>query len=501
MSENTPELLPEVSRFVKKVERVEKNPLPDIKEVSPDYLRIADKIAEISGGWNPVEIFGADNEADQKAEFLEAFKDKENKKEYNPVFDYKVAQEMDLAGKREELAGLLGDLRKLRPGFSDIDRKARAALYYKIKDDLATCDLIEGLQNKPPSKTDPGETEEEKIERIRRNEGLISRALHSKYRGYSDSLGQEAGEIYRGMLVKDEGGQEKAKGILSEEEQSWLREKQFTPPEIKAAFEWAMERLGIPHGSGTSGYRVILDKKATSIDVRDKSASGLMIVIPDPDKKDKDVSGERLLELIAHEICGHARQSLNGQRLFVLGGGPLKFDDETLYEGLAMRLERDFRQKYLGETEASPLPFYAFGIQAAENGASFYQVFSQIYEKSKAVPAERLPILHGKDVNTEEEILKHVWKVTYRIFRGHLDTSNVNRFANPKDLVYLNGWLIDKQLVEQGYGHINEAAVFASGGLQYVADYNLEEGDLPYKFMDVAGQYWTEVLKPQMTRS
>jgi len=476
MSEVSVSLLPEVAKFTAKSEaKPNKVPLPTLVEINPFYLKIADRIAEISGTWNPVEIFTADNVTKEKEEFFKRFKDHQ---EYNPVFNYSHAQSMDLTKDRETLMGLLRELRGSavpKGGESDVNRKARAALYYKIRDDLATCDLVDGFNAG--------------------DEAKISSALHTKYRKYEDALGEEAEKIYQAMLGGEEPEKKEIKARLSAEEITLLKNQQFDAEGIKKAFEWAMDQCGMPHDrQDKPGYRVVIDEKATEIDVRDKTANGSTIVIP----RNRKVSGDKLLRLIMHEIVGHARQSLNGSELFRLGGGKLKPDDETLYEGLAMRLEENFRKEYLGEAVVTPMPFYAFSVKAAENGASFWDVFSDLYKKLKAVPPDKLPILRDPSAY-EGEILKEAWKYTYRVFRGHLDTSNKKSpFANPRDLVYLNGWLTDKQLVQKGHGHINEAAVFASGALQMVADYELKEENLPYKFKDVARAYWSEVLKPQM---
>ena len=64
-----------------------------------------------------------------------------------------------------------------------------------------------------------------------------------------------------------------------------------------------------------SGFAVTVDEKTTSIDVRDKSAKGPTVFIP----KQKKMNGIELLKLIGHEIEGHARQSINGERLFLIG--------------------------------------------------------------------------------------------------------------------------------------------------------------------------------------
>ncbi len=68
-----------------------------------------------------------------------------------------------------------------------------------------------------------------------------------------------------------------------------------------------------------------------------------------------------------------------------------------------------------------------------------------------------------------------------------------------KDISYLRGWLVDKQLCQLGYGHINEAAIMTcQRGLEFMAQFDVSEKDLPYPYKDVTTKYWEQVLKPQM---
>lgn len=85
--------------------------------------------------------------------------------------------------------------------------------------------------------------------------------------------------------------------------------------------------------------------------------------------------------------------------------------------------------------------------------------------------------------------------------RGHIDTTNNSSFAMAKDLCYIRGWLLDRQLREKGLGHLNEAAIIARGGLQLLAEFRLSESDLPLPYRDVATKYWQKVLKPQLSRN
>ena len=82
--------------------------------------------------------------------------------------------------------------------------------------------------------------------------------------------------------------------------------------------------------------------------------------------------------------------------------------------------------------------------------------------------------------------------------RGHTDTSNKKKFAMAKDLSYLRGYMMDKQLVDNDLGMINEEGVISSGALAMLAELNIEEKDIPVKHQDLDIKYFNEVLLPQM---
>jgi hypothetical protein len=219
--------------------------------------------------------------------------------------------------------------------------------------------------------------------------------------------------------------------------------------------------------------------------------------------EDRKVSGITLGDLMAHEIEGHARQSMNGIKMFMLGGGRLKMDGEALYEGLGMRFGEDFRLRFFGDASGSPAPWYTLAAKLASEGGSFSDIFKDLFDRQMRVklnvaPGQELqidPTEHAKKIS---QVKKSAWSATYRTMRGHVDTSNPLGFAMTKDLGYLHGWLADKQLREAGYGGINEMAVIQSGGLQMLARLGVEATDMPYPHKDVVKKYIFEVLLPRL---
>lgn len=182
----TQETPPEITDFLDKKVRVTEKPLPKIEDIDSRLVEMADRVAEISGTWNPVEIYTADpdNIKQEQESFFEAFA---NGEAYNPQFIYSYAKGLDLTQQRGQLMQLLSEVRQLQvSSTNEADRLSSMALYFKIKDDLATCDLVEGIKA--------------------RDEQKISQALKQKYRGTDPPLIAAAQKEYERRIQADETG-------------------------------------------------------------------------------------------------------------------------------------------------------------------------------------------------------------------------------------------------------------------------------------------------------
>lgn len=477
--------------------------IPRIEKLPRELVKIAENVAHISGTWNPVEIYTADENiiSEERKKVFEAY---DKNEEYNPYLSYSYAQSLNLKPSQLLLEKELHKLRQFgekkkkfwqkngkKSGKLTLDRGTRlfrTALYYKIKDDLATCQLVDGIKS-----TD---------------EDVISSALKLKYPGTDQNLMDNATAEYIRLIHEGDDEDEdtlvpKEDGLLSKEEISWLKKREFTPEQTSEAFKWALQQYGILRTTSNGrGFYVKSSGKATSIDVRSKSADGPTVFIPTD--RSKPISAYTLLSLMAHEIEGHARQDVNGEELFFLGGGRLKIDNEELYEGLGLRYEFDAKRKLYGVTNTAPSPYYTFASRMAEEGNTFFDIFKDQMEKRLRVHLKK-PLLTagenlsiGVDQKKMDQIKRQSWLTTYRVMRGHIDMSNKKKFAMTKDLGYLRGFLMDKQLRDNDLGFLNEEGIMAKGGLAMLAELKVDENTIPIPFKDVTTKYWEEVLKPQM---
>ncbi len=464
----------------KKITDGAEQPLELNPELFPkELLIIAEKLQELTQTWNPVEFVTASKESirREKAIFMESY---QADQEYNPQFDYPGVANLDINTQevRQQLEEMLHQVRVF-PTTSEQDRLARTVLYFKIKDDIATIDIFEGIRN--------------------RDEKQIKAGMTAKYAGTDHFLVAVAEKLYKEKCQDSENNLVESQSLLSQEDQELLTNFIADAAAQKKAYDWMLQQYGVMRSENNpQGFKVVISSQVTSTDVRDKSAEPMTIYIPE----DKQTTGKELVKLLAHEIEAHVRQSMNGLK-YVVGGGSLKVDDETLYEGLAKRNDETLARELFGDESGIPLPFYTLAIKKAETGASFVEIFTDQVERRlhvelKIDPQTAINFENEAVQQQMEKVMSGAWMTTYRVMRGHIDTSNPEGFAFAKDLAYLRGWLIDKQLTERGLGHLNEAAILQTNALPLMGRFRLAEQDLPFPYHELAKKYCLEVLLPEL---
>lgn len=458
--------------------------MEDISSLSAEEQKerlhlILDQLEQISGSWNMVEIYTPSNVVAEKKKFLEANSKGEM---HNPRFEYEYAESFDLGDSRIKLEKILHHVKRYRPSPKNrFLRLARIALYTKVKEDLATCDVAEGLQTG--------------------NEELVKKGLNVIYAPSSDLIREEEAKRFIkacNPLSKDK----KMEKALSDEEIQYLKGLELSPEDMKNAIEWGLKEEGLfrENDQDRVGFRVEISDDVESIDVRHRSKNGPTIFIPNRPRP-----AAEFLPVMEHEFY-HVRQSVNGQKLFRLGGGSLSLSDEQLYEGVALAGEERFRKKQFGYDVEKPPRLYAEAIEMAEQGASFHEIFTHLMKKNlhailKISPDIELPSkdeIKEKDWKTAET---RSWKVAYRVMRGHINTDKKPKekaYAMRKDLAYTAGELTYKALEEKGYGHYVEAAIASGrGGLAMMGEFDLSSGDLPHPGKDVTVRYMQMLLEKQ----
>lgn len=475
---------PQIERFLENRAKAESGAVEPVvleKDKFPvELLALAEQLQEITKTWNPVEFVTASSESikREKAKVFESYKTGE---EYNPAFEYPGVDNasIDVEAAEKQIREIRQQVLAFQPT-NEAERLAKIAFHYKVQDDLASIGLIKGLRQK--------------------DETMIKDAMNIKYPRTDRSL-MAAVEAEYEEFIEETAHPTKITDapILNPEQQKLLKDSKIDAQGIKEAFEWVLKEYGILKSDETpQGFEVIVDPEATGIDVRDKSSKPLTIFIP----ADREMSGQKLLEMLGHEIESHARQSMNGLSL-AIGGGALKVDDETLYEGLARQRDQEFNETYFGEKDTSPTMLYVMAMKQAENGDSFAQIFKEMVDKRLHL---YLGINKDQELNYESEevqkklpdALNEAWKYTYRVMRGHTDTSNKEKYSFGKDAAYTRGLHVQEQLSQAGYSFVNEAAIMQLNALPLLGRVKLEEQDLPHPFQDIRKRYCFEVLLPKL---
>jgi len=471
---------PQTSKFFENRQSPDRVPASELS-IPPEFLPLAERLEGLTQTWNPVEFVTASSTSIKKeqATLFENFK---AGTEYNPTFEYPRLDtlNLDVEAVHAELRAMLNEVRKFKPS-NEQERIAKVTFYYKIRDDLATVMLIRGMQNK--------------------DEDLIRRAMNVKYASLDDSLLATAHQFYSELTSTQKTETQPEPTLLTTEQQSTLKTHELDAQGIKEAFEWVLNKYGIlrtENDDPSKGFTVVITDEVTGIDVRDKSEQPMTIFIP----TSRRVTADKLLELMYHEIEGHARQSMNGLK-YKIGGGTLRIDEETLYEGLAKRLDERFQKEFMGVETGKPGPFYTLAIDSAEKGNSFYQIFSeqvsyQLHVLLKIFPDVELDFSSPEVQAKLDEAMKRAWTTTYRVMRGHTDTTNAAGYAFSKDLAYLRGWLLDRELKAKGVEHYNEAAVLQTNALPLLGRVALQNSDLDHPFQDATKEYCFEVLLPKL---
>lgn len=251
--------------------------------------------------------------------------------------------------------------------------------------------------------------------------------------------------------------------LLSERERFKLQHLKFDAEEIRKYFWRAAKMYGFEE---TRPIKV--SALATSIDVRDKSSVGPIVVIP----QDRKVSGLKLLELIAHEIEGHWRDSENAQAVLpLLGGGALKASDEILYEGHAMTLESQTKLALKGLPSEAAKPWYILAIDLASKGNSFSQTASSLFSRMR--PTE----------NDDEATYRQVWTTCLRVYRGLRNTTdNSYGYALAKDQAYFAGQILANELHANGLGYLLDFSTLSISDLvTLAATFKIKLTDIEYR--------------------
>ncbi|MEX0895322.1 MAG: hypothetical protein WDZ94_00080 [Patescibacteria group bacterium] len=316
---------------------------------------------------------------------------------------------------------------------SEYDDLIQSCLRYMIKDNLQTTQLMQGLANGNPD--------------------FIQHSYNFKY-GKSE---KSTARIAKDFLT------------FREVDEPRYDEQLFDARDIEKYFRLVLSRYGIE-------YNVVLSNNAMAIDVRDKSQTGGSIHIP----IQKKVRKKRLIELISEEIESHCLQSSNARKMFGIGGGKLKYDEEILYEGYAMYNYSRLPKLFRSDESSHNLPFYIMPllIDKASNGASFQDLFQEAAYLVEQYGAKK----DAREINAS------AWKLVLRIKRGFKDLDESAGYYLNKDSGYMVGMLVCKDFVANGKEKYVSFLNFPLKLIPEFLKFSFDGVRVPYTFQNLAGK-------------
>lgn len=363
-----------------------------------------ERIAKVAMQLNPVELITPTNAASEKKAFIKTY---ENGFSVNPSFLYqkgKLRQAVKAGKELEKLLEAYKGLEKYYPATKLGEAQEAAVkniILDRINDAIVTSEMAQAI--------------------LDGDDSALAELSIEKYGAPTCEMFAMA---YR--AATDEEFEEVGQPAFDAETIKYLKGQEYDAEEIMYYFTRVLELYGI------EDWIVVIDDKATAIDVRDKNLAGRpMVVIP----VNRKVNGMKLLELIGHEIECHLRSSENSRyfwsQILTDEYQPLvpllaKSDNEFLYEGYAKKNDVCVTGK-----DGVPTPNYLLAMDQARRGESFATTFEAI---------AGFEIQNGTKL---EKAYSKAWTATYRVFRGATYAKNdvvKNGYLFTKDFAYFGGY-------------------------------------------------------------
>ena len=366
-------------------------------------LNTCERIASLAMQLNPVELVTPTNAATEKKSFIKTYN---NGYCVNPNFSYQKGKLRKAVRVGKELEALIETYKRLEKSYpaTRLDEKQEKAvkniILSRLIDAVITAEMAQAI--------------------LDGNDEVLASLSAEKYglptcemigKAYEAATQEETEEIGPAFVV---------------DVAEYLKGLEFDAEEIMFYFNRVLELYGI------EDWVVVIDDKATAIDVRDKNSAGRPLVVIPVNRK---VDGLKLMELIGHELECHLRSSENARyfwsQILTKEYQPLvpllaKSDNEFLYEGLAKQ-----NDVHVTGSAGIPTPNYLIAMDQARRGESFASTFEVIagFEIQKGVKPDKA--------------YSKAWTATYRVFRGCTHAKNdvvKGGYLYTKDFAYFGGY-------------------------------------------------------------
>ena len=393
----------DVEEIIRLILKAEENKQEEDLLAKEKIMFYAKEIEKVAGKFNDVFSFITPYGIRSRSCFeeLNLFLEKKDKKEYNPVFKYPIFKNF-----REE---------QFKSALKNIDSICESVKF-------ESNDFIRQIVREAASLS------RNKINFLmsvkQKDETNSFKYAKRIYEDIDDDLVEKAKEVYQKLLECEE--------KESNEQVNSLKEKMFSPKQVKNKFEEVLKIMELLEWS------VVLDKDVSQIDVKFNSAKYDSPTIAIPRKR--KTNGLDLARKIVHEIVHLKTNSNNSARGF--GGVIFGRDYELYQEGFARMMSNDFVNDIFGAEKELSNPYYILAMNKAKSGGNFHEVFDYVYGlKIKEYKTKNID-----DHNAKESARKETLFVCKRIFRGFRESLSKGRTYFPKDKMYLEGEILAKKM-------------------------------------------------------
>ena len=392
----------EIKETIKAILKAEKNKQEENSFAKEKVIFYAEEIEKVAGEFNDVFSFIVPSGSEKRSSFAELnlFLEKENEREYNPVFKYPVLKKF-----REE---------QFKAALKSIDNICESVKFENN-------DFVKQIIQEAAS--------------LSRNKINFLMSVKQKDEAKSFEYAKKIyGDINNDLVKKAEGVYQK---LLEHQEQDDeqlinLKEKTFSSRQVKNKFEEVLKIMEL------SEWSVALDKDVSQIDVKFNSTKYDSPTIVIPTKK--KTNGLDLARKIIHEVI-HLKTNSNNNALG-FGGVIFGRDYELYQEGFARIISNDFVNNIFGAEKELPNPYYVLAMNKIKSGFNFHQVFDYISElKIKEYQAKNVDNHNAEEISKKEALF-----ICKRILRGFRESLSKGKAYFPKDKMYLEGEILAKKM-------------------------------------------------------
>lgn len=337
---------------------------------------------------------------------------------YNPVFTYPEIEKLD----SYEMDLRISELAEKRKSIEEEPNEDIKKIVIECIDaSLAEMNIIKGVKENNDTKT--------------------FNSCVEAYGDIDEDLVSES-EIYYQNKLKDV-------SYVDNPLRKKLKEVKLSSQDLKDIFQLALEVLG------SDEFRINLKNNVENISISDARKE---IKIPEGNT----YSGERTMELVAHEICTHAVSMINSNKAGFTGVSIGK-NVTAFKEGIAMLSEEAAGEHMFNDKKPIDKDWYIHAMDFRKKGNGFGAVYLEMKERILRQFLAQKVERDEAEKNAEKESLS----ICRRIFRGMSDLTSNSSYYNTKDACYFKGYVESQKMVEKGLDH-------------YLTDVRVDPYLLPY---------------------